>query len=62
MRKVAQTHFVADHDDVFAVQSLQNSATFVTNANDLNVGIGVQIEANLTGNTSVTGTAQTCNP
>jgi hypothetical protein len=54
----SQTHFIGDHDDLLAVQALQDGTALVTDTEHFNVGIGGKLSANVTNNTSVHGTAQ----
>lgn len=59
--KNSRTYFVADHEDLFAVQALQDGTRLVTDADDLNAGIGRQLTTNVTNDTGVNSSAQSWN-
>lgn len=56
-----RAYFVADHEDLFAVQTLQDGTRLVTDADDLDAGIGRQLTTNVTNDTGVNGSAQSWN-
>lgn len=52
-------NLISDHENVLAVQALENGAALISDANDLDVWVFSQVTANNASNTGVHGSAQT---